>query len=811
MIRHFLKITLRNLGRQKVLSVINVSGLSIGLACFILFLLYAVSEFSYDSFHVNKDDIYRVYRHSLPKGDGAADYDPYVPMPLGPALKQDMPDIKNYVRMQQGWSAGRVKANGRMSMQSISFADPQFFSIFSFPLRSGNPATVLQDQRSIVLTEEIATELFGKKDPVGELIEIELDGKSEAFTIGGIAKNIPHNSSIRFGMLANFSFLLNLNSGQSANNNWNEGAFHTYVQLDEKSKLAQEQNRLISFRRKYYPREEAKSREAGWTGTGPRHFFKLQPLTDVHTNLDLMGSPTVAAVNPQTIWTLIVIAAGVLLIACINFTTLAIGRSAGRAREVGIRKVVGSVRSQLMIQFITESLVLTVISIIIGIFIAQLALPWFNRLAATELTFSFAQFPQMIWLLAALAVTVGILAGCYPALVLSSFHPIEVLKQKIKVGGANIFTRSLVTFQFVLSIGLIACTLVMLHQLHFISNKNPGFNKENVVVINAKNSNSEKIFPLFKQEASKLASIKGIAGSEFGLGEFRGYSRSGFIHNGQQRDIWTYFIDPGYLQVTGISLIAGRNFDPAIASDTLTSVIVNESLVRNFGWTPETAIGKTIAGYPDREAPVVVGVVKNFHFRPFSETVTPQLFHQFRSHSPDYFFVRLQPGNPNNALQDLEQAWSAAAPGMPFRYSFLDEDLERFYESHIRWSRIIGWAGGISILLAALGLFGLAALSVINRTKEIGIRKILGASMPVIFGLITKDFLKLILIALLIATPAAWYFMHEWLQNFAYRVSVGWWIFLVAGSVSVVIALITIGFHAVKAGLTNPVKSLRTE
>lgn len=811
MIRHFFKITLRNLGRQKVLSIVNVSGLSIGLACFILFLLYAVSEFSYDRFHTNEDDIYRVYRHSLPKGEGTGDFDPYMPMPLGPALKQDMPDIKNYVRMQQGWSAGMVRADGRMSMQSISFADPQFFSIFSFPLQSGNPATVLQDQRSIVLTEEKATELFGKKDPIGELIEIELDGKFEAFTIDGIAKNIPHNSSLRFGMLANFSFLLNLNSGKSASNNWNEGAFHTYVQLDEKSKLAQEQNRLISFRRKYYPREEDKSREAGWKGAGPRHFFKLQPLTDVHTNLDLMGSPTVAAVNPQNIWTLIVIAAGVLLIACINFTTLAIGRSAGRAREVGIRKVVGSVRRQLVIQFIAESLLLTVISIIIGIFIAQLALPWFNRLAATELTFSFAQFPEMVWLLAALAVAVGILAGCYPALVLSSFHPIEVLKQKIKVGGANIFTRSLVTFQFVLSIGLIACTLVMLHQLHFISNKNPGFNKENVVVVNAQNSGSEKIYPLFRQQASKLASVKGIAGSEFGLGEYRGHSRTGFIHNGQQRDIWTYYIDPGYLQVTGISLIAGRNFDPAIASDTLTSVIVNESLVRDFGWTPETAIGKTIAGYPDREAPVVIGVVKNFHFRPYTETVTPQLFHQFKGHSPDYFFVRLQPGNPKNALAALEQAWAEVVPGMPFRYSFLDEDLERFHESEIRWSRIIGWAGGISIFLAALGLFGLAALAVVNRTKEIGIRKVLGASLPAIIGLITKDFLKLILIALLIATPAAWYFMHEWLQNFAYRVSVGWWIFLAAGSFSLIMAFISVGYQALKASLMNPVDALRNE
>jgi putative ABC transport system permease protein len=805
MIAHYFKIALRNLKRQKVLAFINVSGLSIGLACFILFLLYAVNEFSYDRFHENKNDIYRVYLYSHPKAGSSANYDPYLPMPMGKALKEDLPDIKNVVRMQQGWAAGMVKANGKTIRQQISFADPNLFTVFSFPFKSGNA-------NGLVLTEKKAAEFFGDKNPVGEIVEVDFDGKYHPFTITGICKDLPHNSSIQFDLLINFDYLLNLDFGKESDNNWRQSAFQFYVQLQPGSRLPVQQDKLIAFRKKYYPNEEAKSREAGWKGEGPRHVLKLQPLTDVHTNVDLMGSPSVAAINTKNIWTLVAIAAAVLLIACINFTTLAIGRSASRAREVGIRKVVGSMRRQLIVQFISEAILLTTLSIILGIIIANLLLPWFNQLAGTALQFSFTQLPELVWLIVALALVVGLIAGSYPALVLSGFNPIEVLKQRVKVGGSNLFTRSLVTFQFVLSIGLIACTIVMVRQTNFLTEKNPGFNKENVVMIDAFGTDTEKIFPLFKQAVSKLPTIKGVAGSELGLGEFGGWSRTGFTYNGKQKDVWTYYIDNEYLDVTGIKLIAGRNFNPAIASDSIHSIIVNEAMVKNFGWTLENAIGQTLPEFSEDRLPVVIGVIKDFNFRSFHEGVTPQLFQQFsRGHVPYKYFVRIQPGNPATALAGLQKAWSSVAPGLPFKYNFLDENLARFYEGEKRWTTIIALAGSISIFLAALGLFGLAALAVVNRTKEIGIRKLLGASLPVIIQLLTKDFLKLIFIALLIAAPLAWYFMHQWLQDFAYRISIGWWIFLLSGSIALIIALITIGYQAVKAGLMNPVKSLRTE
>ena len=357
------------------------------------------------------------------------------------------------------------------------------------------------------------------------------------------------------------------------------------------------------------------------------------------------------------------------------------------------------------------------------------------------------------------------IAGSYPSLVLSPFNPIEVLKQKVKVGGANFFTRSLVTFQFVLSIGLIAATMIILQQIKFMTGKNPGFNKENVLVVNASGTESNKIYPLFKQAVQSQPLFAGIAGSGPGLGEETGWSRSGFDYKGSLKQVFEYFVDPDYIPVRGMKLIAGRNFTQHIASDTVNSVIVNEAMVKDFGWTVENAVGQELKGYGEQRTPVVIGVVKDFNFRPLHNVVEPQMFHMFADYKPYKYFVRLKPGDPSAAIASLEKTWNELVPEIPFKYSFLDEDLDRFYQSEQRWSNIIGWAGGISVFLAALGLFGLAALAVVNRTKEIGIRKVLGASIGGIIGLLTRDFLKLIIIAVLIATPLAWYFMRRWLQD----------------------------------------------
>jgi putative ABC transport system permease protein len=811
MIKHHFKIALRSLRRQKVLSFINVLGLSLGLACFILFLLYSVNEFSYDRFHKQADNIYRVYRWSEAMNGEDASGDVYLPMPLGPALKQEFPDVQEYVRMQEAWGESYVKINGKVSRIGFTFADPGFFSVFDFKFKSGNPANALSDLHNVVLNETTARQLFGAENPVGKTFEVKWDDTFEPFTVTAVVDDLPSNSSITFNMLGNYGYLATTKNGKRSVDNWRRSSYFTFVRLREGSTLAKDPQRLLTFRRKYYPDEEAELRKVGyWKGKGAPVTYGMQPLLTIHTDTKVWGG-SIAAVDPETIWLLLGIAGAVLLIACINFTTLAIGRSAARAREIGIRKVVGSMRFQLIRQFMAEAFMMTLLSVLLGILLARLLLPAFNTLSGKELQFSLTQFPEMIWLLVGLTLVVSLIAGSYPSLVLSSFNPIEVLKQKIKVGGSNFFTRSLVTLQFVLSIGLIAATIIILQQVKFMTGKNPGFNKENVLVVNASGAPTKKIYPLFKQAVQSQPMIAGVTGSELGLGEGTGWSRSGFPYKGNLKQVFEYFVDPDYIPLMGMKLIKGRNFTQHIAADTVSSIIVNEAMVKDFGWTLDNAVGQEIPNYSDNVSLTVVGVVKDFNYRPLNTAVEPQLFHMFADYAPYKFFVKLKPGNPSEAIATLQKTWSSLVTDIPFKYSFLDEDLDRFYKAEVRWSNIIGWAGGISIFLAALGLFGLAALAVVNRTKEIGIRKVLGASLPGLIGLLTKDFIKLIIIALVIATPLAWYFMNQWLQDFAYRISIGWWIFLLAGSCSIIIAFITIGYQAVKAGMMNPVKSLRTE
>ena len=391
------------------------------------------------------------------------------------------------------------------------------------------------------------------------------------------------------------------------------------------------------------------------------------------------------------------------------------------------------------------------------------------------------------------------------------FQCISFLTMSASTRGSNFFTKSLVTLQFILSAGLIISTLIIMQQLNFMRSKNPGFNKENVIVVDADGTDSKQVYPLFKQQILKDPTIKGIAGSELGLGEGTGWSISGFEYQGKHKHLYEYFIDPDYIPLMGMKLAAGRNFDPGIASDTVTSVIINEATVKDFGWTNETAVGKPLTGYMDTMSPVVIGVVKTLISAHSVKQYCRRLFHQFSSYRPFKFFVRVREGNPSKALASLQTAWKKIVPDLPFKYSFLDEDLNRFYHSESRWSNIVGWAGGISIFLACLGLLGLAALAAVNRTKEIGIRKVLGASLSGIVGLISKDFLKLVLLAILIAAPLAWYVMHEWLKDFAYRISIGWQVFLITGVLALLIAFITISSQAIRAALSNPVKSLRTE
>ncbi|WP_205510937.1 ABC transporter permease [Longitalea arenae] len=811
MIKHYVKIAFRNLAQQKVLTGINAFGLSVGIACFSLFLLYAVHEFSYDRFHTNAGRIYRVVEWwqgegRAPGGSGG------MYTPVAEAMKRDFADVEYAVRLKGADCF--MKAGDRIFNTSITYADNSFFNIFTFPLIYGNAKTALQQPDQLVITKEKALQLYGTTNVVGRILEIKTDSAFEPYTISAVAENIPANSSVKFNLLCSFERIINHPEVQKSNKDWYMTiGLEAFVQLKPGSRLAYEQNRLDLFRKKYYS-EEQKPRKKGKKAEKKKEpeiqtSFRLQPIRDIHTNPQIEGGT-----DPKNIWLLITIAGAVLLIACINFTTLAIGRSAGRAKEIGVRKVMGSQRTQLIGQFLAESLLLSVASAITGLILAHALLPLFNQLADRKLSFSLSRFPELPWLLVGLTLLVALLAGSYPALVLSSFKPILVLKQKIRVGGANLFTRSLVTLQFVLSIGLIISTIIILQQLSYIRSKNIGFNKENVVMINAQGIHSKKIYPLYKEAIQSQSGILSVTASEMGLGSGEGQMGWGFTdHLGQVKGVIAYPGDYNFLNAMGIQLVAGRNFNPSIASDSMGAVIVNEALVQQvLGTTNEKALGMEIRNAKgDAATKKIIGVSRNFNFEDLTHTVRPQMFYRPAILEPSRIFVRLQAGDPRRHLALLDANWKKLVPDAPFEYHFLDEKFDNFYKNEKRWSAIAGWAGGISIFLACLGLFGLAALAAVNRTKEIGIRKVMGATVTNVVALLSKEFIMLIAIALLVASPLAWYVMHDWLQAYAWRINITWWVFAVTGFFALLVAVTTVSVQAIKAALTNPVKSLRTE
>jgi putative ABC transport system permease protein len=804
MLKNYFKTAWRNLLKQKMHAFINIFGLSTGIAFFILLLLYVINELSFDRFHEKEKDIYCAYEWSKAL-DGKLQYSSSTAMPLGPALKQSMPDVIDYVRIKQTEKESFLKVNGEVYRVHISFSDPQFFSVFTFLLKYGVASSALGNLNSLVLTSSTARKLFGNDDIAGRTVQIKIEDNFQPFIISGVAEDIPANSSIKFDVMASFAFLQTTKFGATFNN-WYTTSFRTYLLLQSQSHLPTDEERLAKFHLSHNPDDEAITKRTKSVIT-----YGLLPLRSIHTNTKISNLSNIETIEPKTIWIILGIATSILVIACINFTTLTIGRSAGRSKEVGLRKVIGAKKRQIVMQFISEAFLLSILSTILGLLAAGLLLPYFNTLSGRELPFSFTQYPEISWLLIGLVLCVTLLSGSYPALLVSKFRPLEVLKNKIRLGGSNVFTQSLVTFQFALAIGLIISTLIILQQIRYMTSKWPGFEKENVAVIDALQTNTIQNYPLLKRELLRNADIIGVAASETGLGEGTDFQDHGFMFYGTHKTIYEYLVDTGYIHVLGIQLVAGRNFNSAITADTTTSVIINEAMMNEFGWKLNNVIGQQIKGYTTSKTPIVIGVVKNFNFQSLTEKIQPQLFHQFVGHRIQKIFVRIKPGNPSPALSAMEKTWKTIVPDVPFKYSFLNEHLDNYYKSEKRWSSIVGWAGGISIFLACLGLFGLTSLAAVNRAKEICVRKVLGASTSSIIALFSKDFAKLIVLALLVASPVAWYFMNNWLQSFAYRVQLGWQVFILAGTFAITVVLLTIGLQAIKAAIANPVKSLRTD
>ena len=802
MIRNYLKIALRTQAKQLTLSFINILGLSIGIACFSLFMLYAINEFSFDGFHINANNTYLVVEGEGKPGPKAFSHEPiYTSLPLGPAMKNELPGVENYVRYVQAYEQF-IKIKDVGIRENMAFADPTFFNIFSFKFKYGNAQSAISDLHSMVLTEATAQRLFGKTNVIGELLQVKQFDVFEPFIVTAIIKDPPSNSSFQFSMLANFDLVVNSFARRVGANSWGSRSFMTFVQLKPGSTLTSNNKLLADFWHRHFPDE----------GQGG---YNLEPIKKMHTNPALAGI-NIPPVDPKSIWILLTIAAGVLLIACINFTTLSIGRSASRAKEVGVRKVIGGTRKALLVQFLSESLLLAFFSTLISLVLVWLLFPSFNQLSGRNMSFSFGQFPQLTGLIVGLVLIVGLLSGCYPALVLSGFNTVHVLKAKIKLGGANFFTKTLVTFQFILSATLIVSAIIIIQQLRYIQSKDLGFSKENVLVVEAFGvSDTRRLFPLFKQELSGNPGISGVTSADNGLGEHEGTGFTDFSYQQKSIKIKHFLIDPDYIPTLGMQIVAGRNFDRAIASDTVNAVIVNESMINELGWPLKDCIGRKLEGYDKygAENPTVIGVVRDFNYQALTDHVQPILFHEFapKWQHLTFFYVRLKPGDPSEALASVHSAWKKIASEYPLKYEFLDEDVNRFYEAETRLGYIISWAGGIAIFLGCLGLLGLSALAVANRAKEISIRKVLGASVSTIIRLISKDFLKLVLVAIIIATPITWWLMNKWLQDYAYRINIEWWVFAIACIGIIGVAMLTICFQAIKAAISNPMKDLRTE
>ena len=809
MIRHYITIALRNLARQKGLAMINILGLSIGIACFSLFLLYTVNELSFDRSHVNSSSIFRVYNWWVFSDRQGSE--PASSTPMGPAMKQDLPEVKEFVRFK-GDGEKFVRVGDRVERIKISFADPQLLSVFTFPLIAGNASFALGDPNKIVLTRDKALQLFGEVNVVGKTLEIKTGENFEPFIVGGVAENIPINSTIKFDILGSFEQILKTDQGRESMNNWDITiGISVFVQLQEGSNLMNEPQRLASFRQKYYPDEAAFLKKDGqWNGTGviPTG-IGLQPLRDVHTNVEI---DKWGAIDPKNSFILISIAFGILLIGCINFITLAVGRSAGRSREIGVRKVSGCTRIQLIYQFLTESLILSIFSAMIGLLLSWSLLPFFNELSNSSLVFSLEHYPELIWLVAGVVLFVGLLSGIYPALALSGFEPVEVLKNKVQFSGYNLFTKSLVTFQFILSIGLIISVCMIMKQLSYMRSINLGFDKENVVVIDSQGLDAKKIYTQLKQRLHSESGIDGIASSEIGLGDGEGQMGGRFLFGDKEESVIEYPIDTEYLQVLGMQLVAGRGFNNEINSDTINSVIVNEALVKKvYGLPPREVIGMQFKSYRGSDYKTIIGVIRNFNFENLTRNVRSQLFFQPADLKPTSIFVRLHPGNQAKAIASLTSAWNSISQDMPFKYNFLDQKINDFYKKEKRWSSIIGWASGICIFLACLGLIGLTSLTVVNRSKEIGIRKVNGANIIEVMILLNKEFVIWVFAAFIVAVPIAWYAMNQWLQNFAFRIDLSWWIFVMAGLITLGVSLLTVSWQSWKAAKRNPVEALRYE
>lgn len=799
MFQSYFKITTRNLVKQKLYSVINIGGLALGLTCFLIIFLYVQHEFSYNKFYPNADRIYKVYQKQGGNVFLGTDYFAVTPTQLALNLKQDFAEVENATTVQE--ASGLLSVDDRNFWQTGLSADNQFFQVLQRPLLFGDAKTALVDAKSIVITKSLAEIMFGDKNPIGQFIRFK---DEDGYHVSAVVEDPPINSSLKYTFIV--SILYNEQYVEEMKRSgWSNNSVHTFFILKEGASAKALEEKFPALLKKY-------QLPADYAGYPFKDQYFVMPLADMYFHPNINFELGIKG-NRNLVYLFSVVAFIVLLLACVNYMNLAVARSIKRSREVGLRKVAGALRSQLIIQFLGESLLIAFISLLLAIGITYLFLPYFGEMMDRPVSMDFLSNSFLIPSLLVLVLLVGFFSGSYPALVMSALKPVDVMKAKaeVKVSGFSL-QRVLIIAQFAVSITLVIGSMIIYQQLDFMKQKELGYNKEDVIAIRVRD---HSLIDKFKALSNEWLQNTNIVSATMSSALPTDISSSNILRGKEgsseklELAIYQWRVEQSFLDVYGIQLMAGNNFSTETEKDE-DVCIVNETAVKALGWTPEESIGRQVYRSNDHKyANTIIGVVKDFHMHSMHLAIQPLMI-RISGNRPNYFSVRIKHEASMDVLGLLERSIKKNSP-YPFDYQFLDDHFNQLYSSEMRLGEIFGFFTIVSILIAAMGLFGLAAFLSSQRTKEIGIRKVLGASVQSIVLLMSRDFLMLVMIAFVMAIPAGWYLSNQWLQDFAYRINIEWWIFAMAGALALLIAKLSIGYQSLKASLANPVDSLRSE
>ena len=793
MFRNYIKLAFRHFSKHKLNTFINIFGLAVGFASCIFIYLFVKQEFEYDKFHKKSDRIYRVTHDETPfRGEGGRHLATVGP-PTGPALAETFPEILSAVRFRFPGRQIVANADNRFYEDHIVYVDSTLFSVFTFPLQSGDAHTALSEPNSVVITPAIASKYFGEENPIGKVLEMD---NRIPLTVTGVFAPIPQNSHLKFDLAISFQTFTVPRGYPVTLESWDWISFNTYLLLENGVNPAELETKFPEFVNTHWPPDRAK-----------RFKLRLQPMGDIYFG-DILH-PAISSGNVDYLYGLIAVGVLILLLGCFNFMNLSLAYSVNRAREVGIRKVLGAYEHNLMRQFLGESLLTTLLALILSFAIVE----FLNEALYQFFNFSFeistANFLSVAAIFLGIGILVGVFAGSYPALIVSRFQPVKVLKGQFKTSTAGLQLRKiLVVFQFAITTAMIAGSIIIADQMNFIRNKNLGFTSEAIAILSIPSESAHTRYDVIRQQLIENPSVISVSGSGGMLDGDNG--NVPIFKEGASEDegipVNIYGVEYDFFESLDIPVIAGRTFSEDIASDSTNAIVVNQAAAQLLGYNDPVGKPLRVSNLVDGH---IIGVVDNFHFASLHHEVEPLVI--FYSPLIENIYVRTRPGNVAAAVAALEQEWQTVAPDLPFHFTFLDENLNRLYASDRQFATLIYLFSALAILVACMGLYGLIAFITQQRIKEIGIRKVLGAPVSGILLILSKPLLALVLIANVIAIPAVSFVIGNWLENFAYRVSFGWEIFVFSAAIVLTLAALTIGYHTVRAALANPVKSLRYE